>query len=346
MTLPALLAGHNHVSQREIAHTWPDGQKDDGRWEDCLWCAVVELLNLTVDVSLPDTLAYAELLRDASGEPPSGGSNAWDAQRGVKRVLGITLDLVTGWTALDLALKPGYAAAIAGSMGAFPKGHRLRRHDPDFAAGHSGLLAKLEGGALWWCDPLAKDDGYLGETITAAEAKRFVDGLPGGGHLVRQLLSAAKEDSMQIVRYLPGWTANIKPKSNIRTAPVIVPSTFVRASGEEKEPVTLIGTVKGAIDPGNKKDEWFAWADSKGRVVYTATDNVLDLKAPAAAGPAYPDVRPELAQVKAELAAAVKANNDTELDLLGARERIKELHPKAVIGDLVIRAVQAVPPKA
>lgn len=339
MTLPGLLAGHNHVSEREVAHTWPDGQKDDGRWEDCLWCAVVELLNLTVDFSLPDTLAYAELLRDASGEPPTGGSNAWDAQRGIKAVLGITIPVVTGWQALDLALKPGYAAAISGNMGVFPKGHRLRRHDPPFAAGHSGLLAKVEDGALWWCDPLAKDDGYLGESITAAEAKAFVEGLPGGGHLVRQLLTAAKEESMQKVeRYLPGWTAKVKPGSNIRTAPVITPSTFIRTSGAAPEPVTLIGTVKGAIDKANGSDEWFAWVEN-GKVVYTAKDNILDLKAPAGGAPSYPDLSKELAAAKAEAVAARES-------LAAATARVSELQPKAAIGDLVIRAVQAVPPKA
>ena len=31
-----MISGHIHVSEREVSHTWPDGQQDDGKWEDCM----------------------------------------------------------------------------------------------------------------------------------------------------------------------------------------------------------------------------------------------------------------------------------------------------------------------
>lgn len=63
MTLPAPLWMHNHVSEREVARTWPDGQKDDSRWEDCMWCSVVEWLNDTWK-DVPDTSGWAFVERN------------------------------------------------------------------------------------------------------------------------------------------------------------------------------------------------------------------------------------------------------------------------------------------
>lgn len=191
--MPAAIPWHTHVSERELAHQWPDGQQDDGRWEDCLWCSCVEMLNDTWK-DVPDTLAFAEKLRDASGEPPTGGSNAWDAARGIKVVTGLVVPPIRGFDSLWNALKPGTAAAIAGSMGAFPSGHRLRRWLPSFAGGHSVYVARVDANArVWWCDPLAPRQvtagGYNGEWVLKGDLKRFVDKLPGGGHLVRALRS-------------------------------------------------------------------------------------------------------------------------------------------------------------
>ena len=146
MALPAMISTHNHVSEREIAHYWPDGQYDNSTWEDCLWCSVVELLNDTYNPSIPDTLAYAERLRDASGEPPTGGSNAWQAQTAIYKMHGVLIPVVTGFAALWDRLDVGYASAIAGSMGAFPYGHTLRRHLPGFAGGHSVYVARVKNG--------------------------------------------------------------------------------------------------------------------------------------------------------------------------------------------------------
>lgn len=303
MALPQRLAdiGHNHVSEREVAHLWPDGRQDDSRWEDCLWCSVVMFLNDTHDGGLPDTLKYAERLRAASGEPPTGGSNAWDAQRGIKAVLGLSVPVVTGFAALWAALTPGRAAAIAGSMGVFPDGHNLRRHLPGFEGGHSVYVARLDSSdRVWWDDPLAADNGYSGQWVTKADLKRFVDGLPGGGHLVRTLRSIAApttEDPMEaLTRYVPGYKAAVKATANVRSGPKFA-ATRLRAVGSAGETWTVIGTVKGDAEDG--VDQWVVrWGN--GRFEYTHMTNVpKGLVAPATT-PTYPDVRPALAAMTTE----------------------------------------------
>ena len=283
---------HVHVSEREVAHTWPDGQKDDAHWEDCLWCSIVEWLNETWK-DIPDTLAYAEALRDASGEPPTGGSNFTNVQAAFKK-LGIPITLEakffpTFWSRLAPAaphlgqsLSAGTSGVANGSMGNFPAGHRLRRHDPGFAGGHSVEVHRPDATErVWWCDPLAPKGTYTGEWVTKAELQKFMGTTWTG--VVRAVLPKPVPpppgvDMPTLTSYVPGSTANIKPASNVRSAPAATATKF-RTTGAVNEPVVLTGTVKGTVDPANGSDVWFAWWKNS-RWEYTATDNVVDIKPP------------------------------------------------------------------
>lgn len=216
MTVPA---GHIHVSEREIAHTWPDGQKDDARWEDCLWCSTLEWLHDTVKPDVPMTHAEAEALRAESGEPPTGGSNLSDVARGVEGRYNINLpQVIYGADAIVAALAGGKrAGVVTGSMGAFPAGHRLRRWDPTFAGAHAVFLAYDPASGYWWCDPLAPAGPYVGETVSAAEVRQFVNGLPSGGAVIADL-----EESMglqfRVTGNPAGTIASTKADAYIRVS--------------------------------------------------------------------------------------------------------------------------------
>jgi hypothetical protein len=174
MALPALLAGHVHVSERESAHHWPDGQFDDAAWEDCEMCAGVMQARLAHDLSIPYTHAEAERLRDDAGEDPIGGTSAQDLNRGLGERYDYHPLLVAGWDELWEQPTP-WVAAAQGTMGAFPSGHWLRRHQPGFHGPHSWLMARLKAEArVWIDDPLAPTGGYQGEYISSADARRFV----------------------------------------------------------------------------------------------------------------------------------------------------------------------------
>ena len=185
MTLPAALWNHRHVSERESSHWWPDGRWDNSAWEDCFWDTLVEFVRMTLRPTIPATHAEAEALRRESGEDTSSGSHSGDGNKGLRARYGLG-PLETHPDADVLNMPIGFAAHISGSMGAFPWGHPLRRHDADFRGFHRSLVYRLAGG-LWWCDPLAPAS-YQGEYITRADLARFMAAFPGGDHFIRPLL--------------------------------------------------------------------------------------------------------------------------------------------------------------
>ncbi len=194
MAVPALLsrAQHDHVTEREVAHRWPDGQWDNGSWEDCTFTAGVELARLCKNKNIPSTHTEVEHLRDDAGEDPTGGTNQDDLWRGLlRRYKWVAPTPIRGFSALWSALKPGYAASCSGVMGIFPYGHRLRRWQPSFNGLHDVLIVRVDGtDRVWWCDPLAPEGkGYQGEWVTKAELKRYVDAITaaGGKHIVAKV---------------------------------------------------------------------------------------------------------------------------------------------------------------
>jgi hypothetical protein len=284
MTLPAALWMHTHVSERELAHTWPDGQLDDARWEDCVWCSFVEWLNDTYR-DVPDTLAYAEKWRDASGLSPTGGSTFANVQTALNK-FGINITLEPRYyTYFMPRLKPGYAGVAMGDMGNFPAGHRLRRWSPDFTGIHAVYIARLPDGRLWWCDPLAPAGTYQGETVTEAEVKTYMGSTWMG--VARPLRVKAPEPTpvtteapMALLAYLPGYVASLLGGKNVRNAPgPITDATKVRVTAAAGEKVNVVGTVAGTVPVGLLSNVWYLWYEG-GKPVYIHSSNVTSAVKP------------------------------------------------------------------
>ncbi len=164
---------HIHVSEREGPHEWPDGRPDDAAWEDCLWSAAVEWAR-AIGRSPPATHVEAEALRAASGEPPTGGSNLGDLRRGLDARYRWRMPPPITWpAAVVVALQPGTAGVVLGSLGVFPAGHRLRRWQPDFRDGHAVYIERDRQGRWWWCDPLAPAGAGVPDEVTEAEVRAF-----------------------------------------------------------------------------------------------------------------------------------------------------------------------------
>jgi hypothetical protein len=173
MTYPFGSYEHVHISEREGPHHWPDGQWDPAGWEDCLWTGGLELYRYAGG-DAPPTLAEAEALRDAAGVTPTGKGSTHDGlRRGMLVRYGRSFRRGYGEAEL-VALGPGNAAAVSGSLGHFPKDHPLRRWDPDYVDGHLVVLYRVDRLARWWwCDGLAPA-GYSGQWVTDAQARQFM----------------------------------------------------------------------------------------------------------------------------------------------------------------------------
>jgi hypothetical protein len=174
MTYPFPDYSHVHISEREAAKYWPDGQYDPAGWEDCLWVAGVELYRFAGGRA-PALLAEAEALRNDAGVAPAGpGSNHDGLRRGMLVRYGRSFRRAIGETEL-LALGPGHAAVVSGSLGRFADGHTLRRWDTDYVGGHAVVLYRVdELPRWWWCDGLAPTDGYSGQWVSDDQARQFM----------------------------------------------------------------------------------------------------------------------------------------------------------------------------
>jgi uncharacterized coiled-coil protein SlyX len=216
-------------------------------------------------------------------------------------------------------------------MSAFGPTHRLSTYDRNFDGAHAVLVARVYNeDRVWWCDPEAPLGSYQGVWVTKAELQKFVNAF-SGSHVVQKVKVPAPApvpsgDIMPaLTAYLPGYTANIKPLSNIRALPAST-ATKLRVSGSVKEPVVLIGTVKGTVDPANGSDVWYVWWKNA-RYEYTAKDNILDVKAPAAA-PTYPDLSKELADAQAQLAERSATVNEQSIIIAADKTIIADLRAR------------------
>ena len=297
MTLPSW---HIHISERE----------PDGSWEDCTWDSGLEWYRLCYDKRVPATHAEAQLLRHASGEPDTGGSNIGDLKRGIKIRYGKATPAPLGtFNSLWAALLPGYAAVVQGSMGAFGPDHRLSRYDRNFDGGHAVMVMRLDGtDRVWWCDPEGPKTGYEGEWVTKMELTRFVTAF-GGQHIVSKILAEPIEatpppvtgdDMPALTSYTPGDIATVKATANIRNAPKITKDSKLRVVGATGETWEIVGMVKGDVDPDTKSDLWYIrW--NAGRWEYTAKGNVTKTVDPSVLASA------EKVQLTAEISAASTA---------------------------------------
>jgi hypothetical protein len=206
MAVPSSLWNHRHVSERESGHYWPDGRWDNAAWEDCFWDTLIEFARMALRPNIPATHAEAEALRRDAGEDTASGSHSGNGNRGLKIRYGLG-PLETHSDADVLNMPIGFVASIAGSMGVFPYGHRLRRHDSDFRGSHRVIVFRVPNG-WWWCDPLAPA-GYSGEYISRTDLGRFMGGLPFGDHFIRPMLPkpvqpAPDPTPIGKVRVIPG----------------------------------------------------------------------------------------------------------------------------------------------
>lgn len=182
MTLPASIAKHIHISEREVAHTWPDGRKDDAAWEDCGYTSLIEFIRLAYRPDLPATHAFAEKIR-ARIEGPLGGSTPAELIAAAKTIgasgAGTPGIVLKGYSAANLwaALTPGRVATVSGKMGVFPAGSPMRRWDAGFGGGHQVTVVRIDTqDRVWWCDPLAPSD-WAGEWVSKANVIAFAKGL-------------------------------------------------------------------------------------------------------------------------------------------------------------------------
>lgn len=291
MTIPALLraAGFEHISEREA----------DGSWEDCTWDSGLEWYRLCFDASRPATHAEAQLLRKAAGEPPTGGSNLGDFREGVAVRYKATLPAAqSGFANLKADLRPGFAAHVQGSMKAFPSTHRLSRWDRGFDGGHAVLIVNVDG-ILYWCDPLAPETADVPVVVSWDEVERYVRAFAGQYRVARVKTIVKEATVASLTSYLPGYTADIKPLSNIRSLPSGTATKLRTTDGDGEQRVAIVGTVKGTVDPANGSDVWYEFFKN-GRSEYTAKDNIVNLKAPVVTTtPTYPDLRSEVTRLTA-----------------------------------------------
>lgn len=176
----------HHITEREVDHPTPCGH-DGPAWEDCTWTSGVEWWRATGHPAVPPTLAEAEALRCAAGDPPEGGSSLEDLRRGIRARYGAVAPLpISSPASILAALAPGYVGTVQGSMAAFPTGSHYRRWDPGFSGPHAAAVFGVAGAApYWWCDPLAPEGlGYEGEPMTAADLARYIAALPGAEAII------------------------------------------------------------------------------------------------------------------------------------------------------------------
>ena len=113
---------------------------EPGRWNKCLPCALVMLVR-AAGLIVPSTVAEATALFAAAGYSGDQATSLEGLRPAFIKRYGISFTISRDPNPENVIL-PGRAAAMVGSMGAFPKGHRLRKPDPDFDGIHGIFAAK------------------------------------------------------------------------------------------------------------------------------------------------------------------------------------------------------------
>lgn len=138
-------------------------------------------------------------------DPATGGSTFDLLDKGAAKRYGVTLHRIPAGDKAGLRAQlsiPHQALAIAGSLGHFPAGHRLRRWQPSYTGGHAICLVTLPDDMLLWLDPLAPmrtepDRVPIGAGMTFAwypSDARITRDLAFAGRRLRNRLDAARAD--------------------------------------------------------------------------------------------------------------------------------------------------------
>lgn len=147
------------------------------RLRDCAYSTALMLLVYGGWTDFPlgiYTAAEREALERSDDQPDEQGASVRDITVAVKRRYGVSLTTPAAPLASELE-RTGYGFAVVGSMGNFPAGHTLRRHDPPFAGGHMACVIPIGWGSSLWLDPLAPNK-YRGELVTNATVLQFAKG--------------------------------------------------------------------------------------------------------------------------------------------------------------------------
>ena len=262
------IPGHVHISERE----------PDGSWEDCTFDSGLEFYRDAIDSTRPATHAEAQAIRAASGKGPTGGADLDDFRKGVAARYHKTLPASISNKAILTYLTPGMCATVQGSMSAFGPTDPLSKWDRNFDGGHAVYVANVDG-TLLWCDPEAPTTAAVPVAITRSQLQKFVNAFAGRA-IVAPIKALQKETNVfNLITALPGYTAAVKPQSNIRADSRIAATKF-RTVGATAEPVTLVGTVSGDKDPSNNSTVWYVWWKN-GRWEFTAQDNIVNVARPS-----------------------------------------------------------------
>jgi hypothetical protein len=154
-------------------------ERREGSWDQCTEGAYLMALLYGGFRKFPEG-AYSDAERDGLDnatppDPPGGGSTFDLLDVGAQKRYGLTLDRIPSGTKAGLRRMlstPGRGLAIAGSLGHFPVGHRLRRWQPGYTGGHAICVVSLGDGKVWWGDPLAPMRNE-GDTTTVDNALTF-----------------------------------------------------------------------------------------------------------------------------------------------------------------------------
>lgn len=286
------------VTEREPDYQ-PGDPNDPPGWEDCTWASGVMAANAQTKGNYPATLAEAERLRAASGEPPGGGSNIGDLTRGMMARYGWAGATVEhDWTKVSKALAVGRGAVLQGSMGSVST--HLRRWDPGFRGGHAVYVQRERSGALWWMNPQAPAT-YQGEEVTDAQAKTYFLGLAGSKAMVVTL----QEAEMGLAVYLTA-TRDTNPWDDFGSAKLTSGSILRVSDGASVN--LAAGTSLGTVQVGTLDGKAIVAFNHSGELHVADRSRVTFTPMAPPSGPAdcSAEVAAALAQAKVECDARVK----------------------------------------
>lgn len=170
------------ISERETAHTWVDGSsRDDGAWEDCVPCSVLMAV-LASGKPAPATHVEAELLREAAGYSPLGGTTIEAICKAADKRYIVDIHVFgASFATLWNALAPGHGAAVIGKPSNLPAAHPLRKYiGVGFTGLHCDYVQREDDlDRVWLMDPTGPTTGYAGQWLSKADLAKFYVGSSG-----------------------------------------------------------------------------------------------------------------------------------------------------------------------
>lgn len=134
--------------------------------------------------------------------------------------------------------------------------------------------------------------------------------------------TATGDNMPDLSSYLPGYTATVKATSNIRSEPLIASGNVLRViPSSSTEQWTIIGWVKGGIDPESGSDQWTVrW---NGKWEYTAKVNLISgPTAPVSTPPAdtTPYAQSDIDAAVAKATAPLQSTIDTQAATIASQK--------------------------